>query len=283
LECLVGFSGGIDSQAAALLVRRHYDPSKIRLLNTRAGRNEHSITDNWIKWYSENVFPVTEITPLYRDIWDAAQERHCEENGVKPDDELTFLGLAKLKGRFPSKRMQFCTEHLKIRPQRRWIAENVTDDYELYSGVRSDEPGRSKAALRYWDSFFDCWVNNIVLDWKKEWCFQLVKEAGETYNPLYELGFDRVGCNDRGCINGKSKDVILLNWDRFGTEWRDKIHAWEQETGWTYYAPMVPGMTMNFIDDVIKWAQTDRGGRQPNMFKILAEREPCESKYGLCE
>jgi hypothetical protein len=42
-------------------------------------------------------------------------------------------------------------------------------------------------------------------------------------------------------------------------------------------------MYTNFIDDVIVWAQTDRGGRQSNMFKILSDRPGCESKYGLCE
>ena len=36
------------------------------------------------------------------------------------------------------------------------------------------------------------------------------------------------------------------------------------------------------IVEVVAWAMCDRGGRQ-GIFPVLLEREPCESKYGLCE
>jgi hypothetical protein len=42
-------------------------------------------------------------------------------------------------------------------------------------------------------------------------------------------------------------------------------------------------MAVNFIDDVVEWAKTDRGGRQQNIFRVLNEPASCESKFGLCE
>ncbi len=44
----------------------------------------------------------------------------------------------------------------------------------------------------------------------------------------------------------------------------------------------VPGMEINWIDDVVAWAKADRGGRQNNLFRILPPPS-CESRSGLCE
>lgn len=38
----------------------------------------------------------------------------------------------------------------------------------------------------------------------------------------------------------------------------------------------------NWIDEVVEWSRTDRGGRQFNILNQL-ERPACESKFGLCE
>lgn len=51
----------------------------------------------------------------------------------------------------------------------------------------------------------------------------------------------------------------------------------------TFFAPCVPGMATNAIDDVVRWAQTDRGGRQANLLRVLNDRPACESQYGTCE
>jgi 3'-phosphoadenosine 5'-phosphosulfate sulfotransferase (PAPS reductase)/FAD synthetase len=66
-----------------------------------------------------------------------------------------------VKGIFPSRKAQFCTEYLKLAPQKRWIDENLTAngiDFVRYSGVRRDESatGGSDAPERSWDTYFDC-------------------------------------------------------------------------------------------------------------------------------
>lgn len=275
---IVGFSGGIDSQAAALWVRNHYPDDEIILLNSNAGRNESPITESFVNDYSANVYPVINVNAIYADLWKT--EYFAETKGFNSDDELTFLDLAKVKGRWPSRRAQFCTDVLKLRPQKRWVEDHVEDDYERYTGVRRDESDKRKnTPFREWDDYFDCYVNNPLADWTKKMCFDYVESFGEEYNPLYKLGFGRVGCAP--CINS-GKDDIRLWADRF-PEMIEKIRDYETESGRTFFAPMVPGLPINTIDDVLKWSTTSRGGRQQDILKSIEVRPACESKYGLCE
>jgi len=275
---IVGFSGGIDSQAAALHVRNRHPGDEIILLNSKAGKNESPITEAFINWYSENVFPVVQVMGTYADLWKT--ERFAETRGFNSTDELTFEGMMKVKGRAPSRKAQFCTEILKLNPLRRWVDENVSDDYERYTGLRRDESdARKNTPFREFDKFFDCYVNHPLADWSKKMCFEYVTARGEEYNPLYKLGFGRVGCAP--CINSGKGDILL--WSQRFPEEIQKIRAYERNTGRTYFAPMVPGMAINTMDDVLEWCTTARGGRQQDFIKIVEERPSCESKFGLCE
>lgn len=275
---IVGFSGGIDSQAVALWVRNRYPADEIILLNSNAGQNESPITEQFIKDYSKNVFPVTQVKAIYADLWKT--EGFAETKGFNSNDELTFVDLAKIKGRWPSRTAQFCTEILKLAPQLRWVNENIDCHYERYTGVRRDESNKRKdTPFREWNEYFDCYVNNPIADWSKKMCFEYVQKHGEEFNPLYKLGFGRVGCAP--CINS-GKDDIKLWADRF-PEMIDKVREYETTTGGTFFAPMVPGMAINTIDDVLEWSNTSRGGRQQDLIRIIEERPACESKFGLCE
>jgi 3'-phosphoadenosine 5'-phosphosulfate sulfotransferase (PAPS reductase)/FAD synthetase len=278
MKHVVGFSGGIDSQAAARWVLNRYAPEDVLLLNTEAGKNEHPLTVEHVRWYSENVHPVVVVTPLYRDMWETADM--AESKGLDGNAELTFEGLIKHKGRAPSAMAQFCTENLKLRPQRRWLRENMGEqDYEMYSGVRRDESeGRKDAKFREWGDFFDTYLNNPIADWTKKMCFEYVTLHGEQFNPLYKLGFKRVGCAP--CIHSKKDDLLL--WSQRFPESIDKVRGIEQRTGVTFFAPTVPGMAINWVDDMVAWAHTSRGGRQFDAIKLHQERPACESKYGLC-
>ena len=63
---VVGFSGGIDSQACSRWVLNRHSAEDVILLNSDAGGNEHPITTAFVEWYSENIHPVTVVTPLVR-------------------------------------------------------------------------------------------------------------------------------------------------------------------------------------------------------------------------
>jgi 3'-phosphoadenosine 5'-phosphosulfate sulfotransferase (PAPS reductase)/FAD synthetase len=278
LKHIVGFSGGIDSQAVTIWVRNRFPAEDIILLNTTAGENENSLTMAFVKQYSETVFPVITIPAIYADLWKTVD--FAETKGLNSNDVLTFEGMIKVKGRPPSRKAQFCTMILKLQPQKRWIADNVTDDYERYTGVRRDESDKRKnTPIREFDEFFDCYLNNPLADWTKKMCFDYVEAHGEEYNPLYKLGFNRVGCAP--CINSNKDDIRMWN-ERFPED-IEKIRRYERNTGRTYFSPILQKGVPNTIDEVVRWAYTAHGGHQIDMIKITEERPNCESKYGLCE
>jgi 3'-phosphoadenosine 5'-phosphosulfate sulfotransferase (PAPS reductase)/FAD synthetase len=289
---IVGFSGGVDSQACARWVLNRYPAEDVILLNSDAGGNEHPLTVGFVHQYSETVHPVNVLTPRVKDITDRPGVLKRME--LDQEEVLTFPLLAKIYGRFPSRRAQFCTEILKINPTLRWIRENIGDaEFCRYAGVRRDESeSRSKTAFSGYDDLFDCVVYHPLADWTKQMCFDYVKAHGEQINPLYSLGFNRVGCAP--CINS-GKDDVRLWADRF-PEMVAKIRAWEQEVGSTFFPPKVPKLPLrpsprtgkmeqfNWVDEMVEWSRTDFGGMQFNILKQEgSERPSCESKFGLCE
>lgn len=284
MKHIVGFSGGIDSQACARWVLNRYPAEDVILTNSDAGKWEDPLTVSFVDWYSQNVHPVIKVNAIVSDIWKTPG--FAETKGLDGDVVLTFEEMVRIKGRSPHRRAQFCTEILKLNPQRRWIESErkpggiLADGYVRYTGVRRDESeGRKMTPIQSWDDWFDCELFAPIADWTKQMCFDYVQAHGESVNPLYALGFNRVGCAP--CINSGKDDI--RNWDIRRPEMIEKIRGLEQRTGKTFFAPCVPGTTgYNFIDEVLEWARTSRGGRQ-QLFPILHEREACESKYGLCE
>jgi 3'-phosphoadenosine 5'-phosphosulfate sulfotransferase (PAPS reductase)/FAD synthetase len=288
IKHIVGFSGGVDSQACLWHVRQTYGDKNVIAINSDVGGHEHPITTKFVTDYSEKVFPVVQVTPLIRDLLGRGtrpgrtKDRRSE---FSEDDVLTFDRLAYIKGRFPSRKMQFCTEHLKLIPQQRWINENIVAkgiEFERYAGVRCDESLRRKETPeRIWSNDFKCWVNYPIRCWTKLECFAVLKMAGEEINPLYKTGFGRVGCAP--CINSGKEDV--RNWAARSPDMIDKVREWEKQLGVTFFAPCVPGMAINWVDDVVAWSKTARGGKQ-NLLPLVeneSDIQACFSKYGLCE
>lgn len=288
MKHIVGFSGGVDSQMCLRWVRDKFGDDDVIALNSDVGGHEHPITTQFVKWYSENVFHVVIVTPIIADLGGrgtrpgAVKDRREE---FDENDVLTFDRLAYIKDVFPSRRKQFCTEHLKLWPQRRWILENITAkglEFERYAGVRCDEStNRADTPDRKWDDFFNCWINYPIRCWTKMECFAILKLRGEKVNPLYENGFGRVGCAP--CVNSGKDDV--REWSARFPEMIDKVREWERRVGKTFFMPCVPGLTINWIDDVVAWAKTARGGKQPLLGYVEADAAAgqCASKYGLCE
>lgn len=318
MKHVVGFSGGADSQACALWVRERFASEDIILLNSDAGGNESPITTGFIRWYSDTIHPVVTVSAIVADMGNKARAKR-EELGLSDDDPLTFDLLAILKGRFPSRKAQFCTEHLKLAPQRRWldahfpprIVDGVrlpTDAFERYAGVRRDESEHRKdSAEREYDDFYGCWLNRPLATWSKPQVFDYLEAAGEEVNPLYRMGFSRVGCAP--CINSGKDDI--RQWAARDPAMIDKIRAWERRVGRTFFPPIIPrhvrpgdreplpgetpkqtakrlrslGRRHAFVDEVVEWAKTTRGGRQYSLPILESEADAgmCSSKWGLCE
>lgn len=283
---VVGFSGGIDSQACAGWVRQRV-PAEDILLFADTGW-EDCLTYEFVRDYSAKVFPVTFVTPLVGDDPDFTHKERagCERAGAKAGDVLTMERLAAIKGRWAMPTARFCTTFLKLWPQRRWMAENLADQgYVRYAGVRRDE-SRSRADTPevQWDEFFDCELHCPLVAWTKAECFNFVQAAGEAVNPLYSMGQSRVGCSP---CHERNKDDIR-QWAAYRPDEVVKVREAETRTGRTFFPPMIPGLPkggMNFIDEVIAWSKTTRGGKQWALpfVESEAERGACSSKYGLCE
>ncbi len=286
MKHIVGFSGGIDSQECMARVIAAVGAENVIALNSQAGDNEDPMTVDFIQWYSEHVHPVITCDAIVADLWKT--EGFAETKGLDGNERLTFDRMIELKKRPPSRKVQFCTAILKLAPQKRWMLSAFGvggpyegQDYERYTGVRRGESeARKNYPDREWDDYFDCWVNHPIAALSKEECFAGAKARGEQINPLYSMGFGRVGCAP--CVNSGKEDI--LNWVLRRPAMISKIEAWELRTGYTYFPPMIPGLKTpaNNISQVVEWARTARGGRQ-QLFPILHERESCESKYGLCE
>lgn len=288
MKRIVGFSGGADSQATLRWVRNMYGDGDTIALNTNAGGNEDCITEEFIDDYSRDVFPIVRVKALILDLGTCgtkpgrARDRRQE---FKDTDELTFDRLAWIKGRFPSRKAQFCTEHLKLAPQRRWCEENLRAngiEFCRYVGVRRDESWARRCVKAYeWDGYFECGLHRPIAEWSKAQVFAFLAEHGERTNPLYEMGFGRVGCAP--CINSTKDDIRL--WVARRPENIDKVREWEKRNGRTFFGPCVPGKEINWVDEVVRWAQTERGGVQFSLpiLEAVAESGVCVSKYGLCE
>jgi hypothetical protein len=160
-------------------------------------------------------------------------------------------------------------------------SDGMTDEPRArYTGLRRDESDpRKSTPMSEWDDYFGCIVHHPIFDWSKVMCFEYCeKKHGQEINPLYRLGFNRVGCAP--CINSGRADI--RNWSKRFPEMIDKLRGWERESGKTFFHPMIPGKELNWIDEVVEWANCDRGGKQYSL-EVMAPAPVCESKFGLCD
>lgn len=284
MKHIVGFSGGVDSQACARWVLNRFPKEDVILTNSSAGQWEDPLTTEFVAWYSTNVHPVVIADAIMADMWETPG--FAETKGYESAAPLTFELLVTVKGRPPSRKAQFCTEILKLRPQRRWLREAFGvgglyegQDYCRYVGKRRDESGpRAQTPFEMYDDWFDCPLFAPIADWTKKMCFDYIEAHGEQFNPLYKLGFNRVGCAP--CINSSKADIA--NWAARRPEMIEKVRGLEERTGRTFFVPVRRDGVINRIDEVVAWAKTAHGGRQIKL-ELIEELPACESKYGLCE
>ncbi len=205
-----------------------------------------------------------------------------------------FLDLCLWKGRFPSRKAQFCTQHLKRYPLEQYLLDRMADGFEVESwrGIRRDEsqqrrdaPSRERAA--------EGWtIVHPIADLTGLEVVRALLARGIQLNPLYSKGMHRVGCMP--CINCV-KDELLEIWKRF-PEYIEIKREWEflvslaAKQGWTTFFTDAADddetsediFNRLRIDERVRWAQTARGGRQLDFIRLDAP-PACSSVYGLCE
>lgn len=219
---------------------------------------------------------------------------------------LQFFDLAFGKGRFPSRKAQFCTIDLKIEPTKVWVRQQWAkgEDVVLLNGKRAGETNERAIAMRgvperYFSDYWGCEEWTPIREWTFDDVVAIHKKYGVPLNPLYAMGASRVGCWP--CVNCGKTEIRIVAAHR--PEKIDQIAAeelrHEQKLGRVSTFFHGKTTTKNFHDktytdsdgkvwgtasirSVVKWAHTKRGGKEP-IDPADAAPVVCHSKYLACE
>lgn len=270
---IVSVSGGKDSTALYLWALDQWGKDGFRAVFADTG-HEHPVTYNYLR-----NLPDMAKGPVIEWVKEDFSDR-LKAQGKEPSGN-PFLDMMLWKGRAPSTKAQFCTEHVKLRPIRAWLeSERNGSDVEMYVGIRAGEsPKRAVMPEREWSNFYDdTEIIRPLLRWTEKQVFDYLESKGVPPNPLYAYGSSRVGCYP--CIHSRKSELAgMPDW-----AW-EKLQEWENRIGRSWFAAGTdPTVFIPSVQQVREWAKTSRGGRQFEMFQEDAKDVPsCMSTWGVCE
>jgi 3'-phosphoadenosine 5'-phosphosulfate sulfotransferase (PAPS reductase)/FAD synthetase len=200
-----------------------------------------------------------------------------------------FLDLCLWKGRFPSRKAQFCTVFLKVIPTFEQVYLPLIEGGQRvisWQGVRAQE-SRERSTLPMDETNPDGYdIYRPLLNWKVEDVFEMHRRHNIEPNPLYKLGMSRVGCMP--CINTNKAELFEIQ-RRFPAE-VERVATWEKivsmaskrQAASFFKHDKVAG---NDIREWVEWSKTTRGGKNYDLLKYLESEDTitCSSQYGLCE
>ena len=308
---VVSMSGGKDSTATALLALETQPRDSIRFVFADTG-NEHQATHDYLD-YLRGALGITIDTvradltsaierlrgvlqtiadggrvPRFR--WTAEEARRALK-AVRPSGN-PFLDLCVLKGRFPSRRAQFCTQFLKTEPLVEYQMALIDAGAAVWSwqGVRGEESPERARKPSFEVVGGGLFINRPILRWRAADTFEAHRAVGIEPNPLYRQGMSRVGCMP--CINANKNEVLEIaarfpeHFKRI-SEWERVVAAACKRGAASFFAAPNDGRGDRVgrnITQVVQWSRTSRGGRQLDMLRDpSAEAPACSSSYGLCE
>ncbi len=268
-------SGGKDSTALYCLMVEYYGMDFLPVFADTG--HEHPVTVNYVK--NLHIMANGPEVQIVKADFESRLERK-----EKVPSGYTFLDLCLWKGRAPSTKAQFCTEHLKLWPIKFFLNRLFPSDkfeWEMFTGIRAGESlRRSKMQPFSWNNFFDCasilpMIYNSDVDQ-----FGYLESKGIPPNPLYALGYGRVGCFP--CIHANKNELMLL------PDWAwDRLQHYEDKIGRTWFGPnTVPGIHLASVNEVRNWSKTTPKirGNQYNMFRLSADDAPsCMTGWIACE
>ena len=302
MKTIVTMSGGKDSTCVALLsIEREVDAVYV-FADTG---HEHPETYEYLNYLEECLsIKIRRVRADFtEDLVRKARyiRKHWANHGVdqeKIDRALQvmkptgnpFLDLCILKGRFPSTKARFCTEHLKIIPVHKQVLFPLLKEHgevETWVGVRADESeARSKLPDREKDDTGTDIVRPI-LKWSVDDVFAMHRRHHIKPNPLYTQGMNRVGCMP--CISCGKEELRQIGM-RFPEEVK-RVVEWEKivtEASKQGEATFFTGRANEkkgegSILQKTEWAKTSRGKMQYDLIHVYEEPGLCHSIYGLCE
>lgn len=309
---LVSISGGKDSTASLLVAIDQHPYDDIRAVFADTG-NEHPATYDAVRYLEQATGVTVEwLKQDFSEAWwrkrDYIQHKWAGKGVPDADIERAlsamnkgptgnpFLDLCIIKGRFPSRLAQFCTQFLKTEPLTEHAMELIDEHgaVESWQGVRANESARRAKLPEREDVGGGLSIFRPILRWTVEDVFACHRRHGIEPNPLYSLGMERVGCFP--CINSKKSEVREIA-SRF-PEHIDRIEEWEAAVGAaskrahsTFFAGANTGDNLTSaqahaqanIRQIVEWSSTTRGGKQYDLMMELSDPPACSSSYGLCE
>ena len=304
LRHIVSISGGKDSAVTALVCRELYGGAAMELVTAETD-NEHPITYDYLR-YLEDYFGMP-IRRLRNDFTGRIERKRRYVLEVWPTEGVpqdivnsaaatlfptgtAFLDLCIWKGRFPSRKAQFCTEELKIVPLLGYQIDLVESGFDVWSwqGIRADESAHRRYQPEFEQIDDHISIYRPIMRWTAESVFEAHAFCGLKPNPLYLQGMRRVGCMP--CVNCGKDELSEINkrWpeviERIA-EWERLVTLASKRRGASFFPAPDDGrgeLQGRNIRDRVVWSATDRGGRQFNLFGD--EPTPrCSSFYQLCE
>lgn len=292
-------SGGKDSTVLYCLMVEYFGQDFIPIFADTG--HEHPVTINYVKnlhvmaggpkvqIVSANFGPQLhkkrrrlEIESVTKDTVAEVREAWRQSQRIKKSG-FTFLDMCLWKGRAPSTKAQFCTEHLKLWPIKFFLLKYFSDfQWVMYTGIRAGESARRSRMVPFsWNDFFDCDSVLPLLYNSEQDQWEYLESKGVPPNPLYALGYGRVGCFP--CIHANKTELSLL------PDWAwDRLDQYEQHLQRSWFpAGILPGAPEVYIPkiaEVREWCRTSHGGRQYNMFRNAPEDAPsCMTGWIACE
>jgi 3'-phosphoadenosine 5'-phosphosulfate sulfotransferase (PAPS reductase)/FAD synthetase len=315
IKHVVSVSGGKDSAATLLIALERCPRDSVVPIFCDTG-NEHEAVYEYLA-YLEQALDIS-ITRLKADfneqiaakrMFIARDQRRGRKNGrrirwsnkakrralaVLHPSGNPFLDLCLWKGRFPSRKAQFCTEELKRNMAVAYQLDLIDAGHQVLSwqGVRRDESQNRRNAKKMERIGPRLWAFRPLVEWSAMDVFDFCAARKLQPNPLYLQGMGRVGCMP--CIN-VNKDELRQISIRFPEHLR-RISEWEALVGAASkrgYSTMMADAhdakdRRKVFNDLriearVEWAKTTRGGRQFDLLADLEEPTACASAYGLCE
>lgn len=308
---VVSCSTGKDSTATMLLARETQPHDSIRYVTADTG-NEHEAFYEYLD-YLEQALDI-QIDRLRRDFtpeWNHRLEwlrsdaprkgnarraayTEAELNRILPVFERgptgnPYLDLCIIKGRFPSRKAQFCTQVLKTEPLVEYQLNLIDQGFTVWSwqGIRRDESETRRYAKEFEEIGGGLFAYRPIVRWTAADCFDAMAVCGIQPNPLYRQGMTRVGCVP--CINARKDELLEIS--KRWPEHIDRIQEWEEavamasrrgESSFFSNPDRDEHLNKRGIRNMVRWARTSRGGVQQRLdadVPVVA----CSSSYGLCE
>lgn len=324
---VVSLSGGKDSTATAIVALEEHGADFCRFVLADTG-NEHEVTLEYALDYLPSALGIT-VDVVRADFsaeFEVKRANLARLAAGEPESAVygrrtfqyhwtaeaagralellhptgnPYLDMCMLKGGFPSRKRQYCTEYLKTHPLTEYSLDLIEAGHAVWSwqGVRIDESDSRRERLQGTGACVKAFEvvgaglfnYRPILRWTVEDVFEAHALAGIKPNPLYTQGMSRVGCMP--CINCR-KDELREIARRF-PEHIARIAAWERlvsevcrprsPVSFFHMGTKGPQGQSSTIASVVEWSKTTRGGRQFSLLTELEEPTACASAYGLCE